>query len=85
MQLWRQPVPLADPAGDLAAKALHAVIMGLLLWTALFFAVLLPFGVESKLGSGAVGLVLLASLVTSLACLRKGRVRLASWIFIATT
>lgn len=85
LRLWRltKPATPADAAGDLAARALHAVIMGLLLWMVVFFAILLPFGIVSKLASAAVGLGLLGSLVASLWCLRRGRVRLASWIFIS--
>ena len=77
------PVVDGDPAKALAARTLHPLLLGVLLWLVLYFAAA-PLAVERKAaGSGLAGALML-SVLTSLFYLSKGRVKLASWIILSS-
>ena len=66
-----------DPPKVLAAGALHTLLLGVLLWLVLYFAAA-PLAVVRKGAGFALAGVLTLSVLTSLFCLIRGRVKLAS-------
>src|SRR5580704_2630445 len=77
------PTVNGDPAKALAAKTLHSLLFGVMLWLVLFSTVELPFFAARK-GSGfALSIALLLSIVTSLFYLNRGHIKCASWIFLS--
>ena len=85
-RFWQSTLPPEDasPKTVLAAKALRTTLAGLLTWLALQFGVFIPFLVERKAATFGFSLALLLSVLASLYCLRRGRVNLASGIFVST-
>ena len=74
----------SDPVSDLAARTLHSLLIGLLLWVVLILGVAVPFFAARKLAASGLALALLLAVLASLFCLRKGRVTLASWILLSS-
>jgi len=87
-QFWNWSAPglsEGDAGKILAARTLHAVLIGVLIWLVFYFAVGMPFFVIRKSAANALAVLLASAALTSLFCLRKGRIRLGSWIFLAAT
>jgi hypothetical protein len=72
-----------DPPKALAAGALHTLLLGMLLWLALYFATA-PLAVVRKGAGFALAGVLTLSVLTSLFYLSRGRVKLSSWIILSS-
>src|SRR3974377_1129294 len=89
-RLWVSEVPEKLPAFDadsvktLAAKALHSVLRGTLLCGVLYAAVIIPLFVARKAASSAQWAVMAAVILACIFLLRRGYVRLRSWIFSST-
>ncbi len=83
-QLWRHLSIRTggDLIETLAARTLRSLLFGVLLWLVLFSSVFLPFAAR-RTAVFILLMVLLFSVLTSLAALGKGRVKLASWIFLS--
>jgi PAS domain S-box-containing protein len=84
-QLWRHLTIGAngDPIETLAARTLRSLLLGVLLWLVVFAAVSLPFAARRNTGF-LLAILLLFSVLASVAALGKGRVKLASWIFLSS-
>lgn len=78
------PVPTleSDPGNALAAQALRGALIGVLLYTIPFFAVMIPFFAVRKLAGSALFLIVLLAAFLSLFFFRKGNLKLASWTFL---
>ena len=70
-------------AGNATAAVLHQLLIGLLAWTIFYGAIILPFVTPTPLGSGMVLGGQVAAFATALFQLRRGRVRLASLIYLS--
>jgi PAS domain S-box-containing protein len=81
---WTAPaIKEGDPAETLAARMLHSILIGVLLWVALDLGVGVPFLLSRKLASAILCLVLSLLVLGALFFLHRGRVRLAGSIFIS--
>jgi PAS domain S-box-containing protein len=74
----------ADSVKTLAARALHSVLLGTLLCGVLYVAVLVPFFVARKAASSVQWAVMIVVILACIFLLRRGYVRLSSWIFLST-
>jgi signal transduction histidine kinase len=101
--LARPPAALlkgADLDTSLAVGLLHTLAVGIVLWSALYFIVFLPFFVARKAVAGSMVGILATAAVTALILLHRcaadqkafsspgiiaGRVRRASWVLIGVT
>src|SRR5260221_906325 len=72
-----------DPAKALAARTLHPLLLGILLWLVLYSAAA-PLVVVRKAAGFALAGVLALSVLTSLFCLSKAQVKVASWITLSS-
>jgi hypothetical protein len=72
------------PEKTIAARALHAVLLVALPFAALFLVALVPAFAIRKAAATAFWGVIAAGAVICLALLRRGYVRLSSWIFLST-
>jgi PAS domain S-box-containing protein len=79
-EFLRIPGSLAD---DATAAALHQLLIALLAWTVFYGAIILPFVTPTPLGSGIVLGGQVAAFATALFHLRRGRVWLASLIYLS--
>ena len=70
-------------AADPTAKVLHAVLVGLMCWAAIYGAILIPLLVSQRTAAGAVTLLVGAVSVTALWLLRCGFLRAASLAFLS--
>jgi PAS domain S-box-containing protein len=86
VRFWRSIVPPEGASSKtvLAANALRTTLAGLLAWLVLQFGLFIPFLVVRKAATFGFSLALLLSLLASLHYLRRGRVKLASWILVST-
>src|SRR6516162_2815571 len=78
-----QPTFENDPATALAARTLRAVITSVLLYAIPFFAVEVPFFAVRKLSGSILFLWVVLGALLSTLFLRRGNLRLASWIFLS--
>ena len=74
----------ADEAKNVQARALRNLLLGMLIWTVAFGALGVPFFVSRKGAAAGFCGVLLVSCLTAAFYLRRGHIRLASWIFLLT-
>src|SRR6185436_7172183 len=72
------PTVDGDPAKALAARTLHPLLLGILLWLVLYSAAA-PFVVVRKAAGFALAGLLALAVLTSLFCLSRGLVNVASW------
>jgi hypothetical protein len=78
------PPPIdGDPVKALAAKTLHSLLLGVLLWLVLFSAIDLPFFAVRKGTSSALAIITALSVLSSLFYLARSEVKFASWIFLS--
>ena len=73
-----------DSAKTLAAKTLHSVLLGTLRFGLLYLAVVVPLFVARKAAASAQWAVILIVILACIFLLRRGYVRLSSWIFLST-
>jgi PAS domain S-box-containing protein len=79
----RQPIFQSDSATALAARTLRAVLVSVVIYAVLFFAIEIPFFAVRKLSGSMLFLWVLLGALLSALFLRRGNVRVASWIFLS--
>jgi len=87
-QFWDWTAPRlseGDAEDTLAARVLHRVLIGVLIFEVFYFAIGLPFFVVRKSAAAALAVLLASAALISLFYLRQGRIRLGSRIFLAAT
>jgi two-component system cell cycle sensor histidine kinase/response regulator CckA len=86
--LWERPEKLSAFAGDsskiLAARTLHSVLRATLCFGALFLALVVPLFVTKKAAASVFWAVIMFVTAACILLLRRGYVRLSSWIFLST-
>ena len=72
-----------DPEKTLPEKALYSVLLGALRFAVLYLAVMVPLFVARKAAASAFWAVIIAVTLACVFFVRRGRVRLRSWIFLS--
>jgi PAS domain S-box-containing protein len=73
-----------DPTTTLAAKTLHSVLLFAIPFAALFLTVGVPFFALKKPAAAVFCAFILVTTLACMALLKRGYVRLSSWIFVST-
>ena len=82
---WDLPPGCGDrPNEVLAARALRTTLVGVLAWLVLQFGLIIPFLVVRKAATLVFSIALLLSVLVSVYYSRRGRVKLASWVVVAS-
>jgi len=75
--------PAVDSESALAARTLRSVLLGVLIYAIPFYAIEIPFFAVRKFTGGMLFLMVALAAAISLHFLKRGRLRLASWILLS--
>ncbi len=79
----RPPTLDGDAIETLAARTLHSLLIGVLLWLILFSALVLPFYAFRKAAGFSLVAGFMLLVLASVVYLSRGHVKVASWIFLS--
>ena len=83
IEATKPPALHRDAIETLAARTLHSLLIGVLLWLILFSAVVLPFYALRKAAGFALVVGFMLLVLASLVFLSRGHVKVAGWIFLS--